>query len=156
MRKFLLAGWVACLPLLSPLPALANEGACGEAVGALQPDTVFGASAPCASSQPAFCATLQQLPRDRFETLSTLFDAAPDSHYAQQMREALKACKLDFAALQYNQCQAAYRREELGYILRSCPNEAWSLARTQCERNLETISPRYYELCRRFGRNVPR
>ena len=57
--------------------------------------------------------------------------------------------------LRYQQCQKAFRHEDVAYVLRECPDEAWSLARAQCERNLDGIAPRYYELCRKFGRPVP-
>ncbi len=137
------------------VPAGAEDAVCAEAVRALQPASVFGASASCISSQPAFCEALGRLPPERFETLATLLEATPNSLPARQMEAALSACGLDYAALHDRQCQSAYGHEEIGFVLRHCPFEAWALARAQCERNLDTISPRYYELCLRFGRPVP-
>ncbi|MDD4881186.1 MAG: hypothetical protein PHX10_06365 [Gallionellaceae bacterium] len=48
------------------------------------------------------------------------------------------------------QCHLAYRQENLPYILEHCPEEAWALARAQCERNSDSVSSRYAEFCHRF------
>ncbi|MDR3393700.1 MAG: hypothetical protein P4L70_01730 [Parasulfuritortus sp.] len=48
------------------------------------------------------------------------------------------------------QCQEAYHRQDLGFVLQNCPEEAWALARAQCERSDETISERYAAFCRAF------
>lgn len=154
MKVIGLAGlWTCCL-LGFANPTFAEKDICAAAVHALRANAVFGPAATCASSKPAFCETLSGLSNDRYEELVALFDKAPDSREARGMSEALAACGLDYAGLQYRQCQVAFRHEEIDFVLRHCPNEAWSLARAQCERNLDTISPRYYELCRRFGRPI--
>jgi hypothetical protein len=40
--------------------------------------------------------------------------------------------------------------EDLAFVYRHCPFEAWALARAQCERGDETVSPRYAAFCRDF------
>ncbi len=47
-------------------------------------------------------------------------------------------------------CSAAYQREDLAFVYRHCPFEAWALARAQCERGDETVAPRYADFCRDF------
>jgi len=47
-------------------------------------------------------------------------------------------------------CSAAYRHEDLAFVYRHCPFEAWALARAQCERGDETVAPRYAAFCRDF------
>lgn len=47
-------------------------------------------------------------------------------------------------------CRKAYSREDLPYVLEHCPEEAWALARAQCERSEDTVIPRYAEFCRLF------
>jgi hypothetical protein len=156
MHKRIFFSLLAALLYAVVSPAHATEDACAEAVRALQPETVFGPAAACASSQPAFCTALRGLSPARFESVFMRFESAPDSHDARQMSAALQACGLDHADLLYRQCQSAFRQQEIGFVLRHCPSEAWSLARAQCERNLDSISPRYYELCAHFGRPAPR
>jgi hypothetical protein len=48
------------------------------------------------------------------------------------------------------QCQLAYQHEDLNYVYAHCPFEAWALARAQCERADETVSPRYTAFCKAF------
>ena len=48
------------------------------------------------------------------------------------------------------QCQQAYGQGNLPYILEHCPEEAWALARAQCERAADTVSPRYADFCHLF------
>ncbi|MDD5388812.1 MAG: hypothetical protein PHD37_05675 [Gallionellaceae bacterium] len=50
------------------------------------------------------------------------------------------------------QCRRAYTRQDLDFLLAHCRFEAWSLARAQCERTLDSISPRYAAFCKAFGR----
>lgn len=69
---------------------------------------------------------------------------------ADRAAETLGACGLDYQALRYRQCQQAFRRENLDFVLRYCPEEAWSLARAQCERQADTVTSRYAEFCRLF------
>ncbi len=154
MIKPLFASLIAISFSISGMPAVAGESTCDEAVRALRPEAVFAPSAPCGASQAAFCQALDGLSRARFESLAVMFDKAPDGAEARGMAAALSACGLDYAGLHDRQCQAAFRREEIDFVLRHCSYEAWSLARAQCERNLDTISPRYHELCRRFGRPI--
>jgi len=66
--------------------------------------------------------------------------------------DRLAACGLDVEVLRQRQCGKAYSQQNLEFLLRHCRYEAWSLARAQCERSLDTISPRYAEFCRAFGR----
>lgn len=54
------------------------------------------------------------------------------------------------ADAQVRQCSQAYRQENLPYILEHCPEEAWALARAQCERNADSVSARYADYCHRF------
>jgi len=150
------------LPLLVMLLTLGltahadDDSACTIAVRTLQPASIFSASAACAASQPAFCAALDHLDTAGFEPIALLLEAGATSPPALQMSIALNACGVDYPALHDRQCQKAYRYEEVDFILRHCPDEAWSLARAQCERNLDSISPRYFGLCSHFGRPVPR
>lgn len=134
--------------------AMADEARCRDVVKDLRTDVVFGPHAPCAGSRDAFCASLQTLAPERFAALSPL-ETRPDGPEARRLAAAMAACGLDYDGLRERQCQAAFRREDVGFVLGHCPYEAWSLARAQCERNLDTISPRYYELCKRFGRPLP-
>lgn len=48
------------------------------------------------------------------------------------------------------QCRHAYRQENLPFVLQHCPEEAWALARAQCEREADTVAPRYAEFCQLF------
>ncbi|OIO78457.1 MAG: hypothetical protein AUJ86_05470 [Hydrogenophilaceae bacterium CG1_02_62_390] len=48
------------------------------------------------------------------------------------------------------QCRQAYRQENQMFVLDNCPEAAWALARAQCERQANSIAPRYVEFCRRF------
>lgn len=63
---------------------------------------------------------------------------------------AFAACGLDYPELKYEHCQRAFRRENLNYLLKYCAEEAWATARAQCERNVDTVSPRYVEYCNVF------
>ncbi|HEX8979418.1 MAG TPA: hypothetical protein VF811_06880 [Parasulfuritortus sp.] len=48
------------------------------------------------------------------------------------------------------QCSLAYRRQDLHFVLAHCPEEAWALARAQCERQADSVAPAYVEFCSRF------
>ncbi len=48
------------------------------------------------------------------------------------------------------QCQQAFNQENLPFVLKHCPEEAWSLARAQCERSMDTVSPHYADFCHLF------
>lgn len=85
------------------------------------------------------------------------------SQLAQQLEAELKqgggantsqlaACGMDYDTLRRRQCNKAYDKQNLDFLLRYCRYEAWSLARAQCERGIDAISPRYLEFCRAFGR----
>jgi hypothetical protein len=54
------------------------------------------------------------------------------------------ACGLAFEALRARQCGRAYSGQDLEFLLRHCRDEAWSLARAQCDRNLRHLAT----LCR--------
>ncbi len=47
-------------------------------------------------------------------------------------------------------CSRAYQREDLDFVYRHCPFEAWALARAQCERGDESVAERYAAFCRDF------
>jgi hypothetical protein len=112
------------------------------------------ADAADTASKQTFCTALDQLDQATFEPLSALIDSGANSPQALGMSDALSTCGFDYSTLLDRYCQKAYRLEDVAFILRHCPNEAWSLARAQCERNLDSISPRFYELCIHFGRAV--
>lgn len=48
------------------------------------------------------------------------------------------------------QCRQAYRDQDLSFVLKHCPEEAWALARAQCEREPEKVKPAYVDFCNRF------
>jgi hypothetical protein len=48
------------------------------------------------------------------------------------------------------QCSQAYHQEDLAFVYQHCPEEAWALARAQCERADETVAERYKAFCRAF------
>ncbi len=56
----------------------------------------------------------------------------------------------DAKATLVQQCRHAYRQENLPFVLQHCPEEAWALARAQCEREADTVAPRYAEFCQLF------
>ncbi len=48
------------------------------------------------------------------------------------------------------QCSQAYHQQDLDFVFQHCPEQAWALARAQCERGDEAISERYAAFCRAF------
>jgi len=48
------------------------------------------------------------------------------------------------------QCSEAYHKEDLTFVYQNCPEEAWALARAQCERGDETVSERFKAFCHLF------
>jgi hypothetical protein len=48
------------------------------------------------------------------------------------------------------QCSTAYRQEDLFFLLKNCPEEAWALARAQCEQEPGKVKPRFAEFCKLF------
>ncbi len=100
---------------------------------------------------PAACAGLATLEPDAFSHLAQQVEAEQQQGGGPVMAR-LAACGVDFDALRQRQCNKAYTRQNLEFLLRYCRYEAWSLARAQCERSLDSISPRYAEFCRAFGR----
>jgi hypothetical protein len=100
---------------------------------------------------PAVCAALAHQGPDAFSQLAEQLEAEPQQGGGVNT-DRLAACGLDFDTLRQRQCNKAYNQQNLEFLLRYCRYEAWSLARAQCERGLDTISPRYLEFCRAFGR----
>lgn len=48
------------------------------------------------------------------------------------------------------QCRVAYRHQNLPFLLERCPEEAWALARAQCEREADKVRPGFVEYCQQF------
>jgi hypothetical protein len=99
----------------------------------------------------ALCAELRSQGPEAFERLAEQLDAERKLGSGANL-DRLAACGLDVEVLRQRQCGKAYNQQNLEFLLRHCRYEAWSLARAQCERSLDTISPRYAEFCRAFGR----
>ena len=99
----------------------------------------------------ALCAELVNQGPEAFSHLVEQLEAEQKLGGGVNM-DRLATCGLDYEALRQRQCGKAYSQQNLEFLLRHCRYEAWSLARAQCERSLETISPRYVEFCRTFGR----
>ena len=99
----------------------------------------------------ALCAELVNQGPEAFERLAEQLDAERKLGGGVNLGR-LAACGLDVEALRQRQCGKAYSQQNMEFLLRHCRYEAWSLARAQCERSLDTISPRYAEFCRAFGR----
>ncbi len=102
-------------------------------------------------ADPNACTTLTNQDAEAF---SRLAERLAKEHEAggTAIQDRIAACNLDYDALRQRQCDKAYGRQNLEFLLRHCRYEAWSLARAQCERNLDSISPRYAAFCRAFGR----
>ena len=100
-------------------------------------------------ADPASCAELASPEPAAFDRLAAGMAAETQSRV---LGERLAACGLDYEVLHQRQCDKAYTRQNLEFLLRYCRFEAWSLARAQCERNLDSITPRYAAFCKAFGR----
>jgi hypothetical protein len=109
------------------------------------------ARAESAVPDQAACAELESQGPDAFSRLADRLEAERQAEDRTE-RDRLAACGLDYEALRQRQCGRAYSAQNLEFLLRYCRFEAWSLARAQCERNLDTITPRYAAFCRAFGR----
>ncbi len=138
--------------LISMAAATARaEGTCDQALRGMDPAPVFGTNAQCASHRQEFCAHLANLPPGDFNLLAARVDAqGQGTESPLGMAAVLADCGLNYNALLARQCQRAYSQEDLGFVLKHCRFEAWSLARAQCERNADTVSPRYVEFCNLF------
>jgi hypothetical protein len=99
----------------------------------------------------AVCAGLEQQGPEAFSQLAEQLEAEQELGGGANT-DRIAACGLDYDTLRQRQCNKAYNKQNLEFLLRYCRFEAWSLARAQCERGLDTISPRYREFCRAFGR----
>lgn len=99
----------------------------------------------------ALCAELSSQGPEAFERMAEQLDAERKLGGGVNL-DRLAACGLDIEVLRQRQCGKAYNQQNFEFLLRRCRYEAWSLARAQCERSLDTISPRYAEFCRAFGR----
>ena len=82
---------------------------------------------------------------DAFDQLAGRMQTEP-----RRAEAMLGACGLDYETLRRQHCDRAYSHEDLQFIYAHCPDEAWSLARAQCERNTGSESARYAEFCRAF------
>lgn len=109
------------------------------------------AQAEGVSPDRAACADLESQGPDAFSRLAERLQADRQTGAGVDL-DRLAACGLDYETLRRRQCGRAYSQQNLEFLLRHCRDEAWSLARAQCERNLDTISPRYAAFCRAFGR----
>ena len=127
-------------------PAHAAEppmSACEQALRALKTEAFIGVRAGCPGQREAFCRRLGEP-----ESFALLTDRWQSDRVATQA--ALAACALDYDGLHAHLCSQGYNHEDLVFVYRHCPDEAWSLARAQCERNTGSESPRYAEFCRDF------
>jgi hypothetical protein len=115
---------------------------------------VFGPDAPCAGRRPDFCARLGNLDPADHHRMSERLKTERQNPVAQtngtSLQDALSACGLDVDTLYARQCLKAYLQENLDFVLKHCPAEAWSLARAQCERIPDTVSDRYHDFCELF------
>jgi hypothetical protein len=158
MKMHLRTAFVACGRLAGLLPAvlLANPGmaadSCRAALARVDPVPFLAVDGQCVADRPALCHRLQELTATEFDTLaSSLRGEAPaPGHGDMSLQSALTACGLDYADLQARQCSRAYSHEDLDFVLKYCREEAWSLARAQCERASDTVSERYADFCYRF------
>jgi len=100
-------------------------------------------SAQCAEWENPAPAAFEEL-ISRLET-----DSGKD---AKDLRKQLAACGLEAGRLKERFCRKAYMAQDAETLLKYCHDESWSLARAQCERNLDSISPRFVEFCKAFGR----
>ncbi|MBI1284541.1 MAG: hypothetical protein GC183_09435 [Thiobacillus sp.] len=108
-------------------------------------------AAQSAVPEQADCAALLSLGPEAFSQLVQQLEVEQKQGGGVNL-DRLAACGLDDEALRQRQCGKAYNQQNLEFLLRYCRYEAWSLARAQCERALDTISPRYVDFCRAFGR----
>jgi hypothetical protein len=145
-------------PILSPtattvLPPARTAGAMGRRIALCMALCVATglAHAQRAVPDPAVCAELKRMEPEAFSRLAERVEAERRAGGGADT-DRLAACGLDYEALRERQCGKAYSAQNLEFLLRHCRFEAWSLARAQCERNLDSISPRYADFCRAFGR----
>jgi len=99
----------------------------------------------------AVCAGLAQQGPEAFTQMAQQLEAEQKLGGGANT-DRIAACGLDYDTLRQRQCNRAYNQQNLEFLLGYCRFEAWSLARAQCERGLDTISPGYREFCRAFGR----
>ena len=140
------------LGLLAAGSGMAGQD-CQSALERVDPAPFLTPGAPCVAERQALCLRLQGLKATEFDALAASLRGeapAPGQVGAMTLQAALAACGLDYAELQARQCSRAYSRENLDFVLKYCREEAWSLARAQCERAEDTVSPRYADFCYRF------
>ncbi len=129
----------------------AAGGQCEAALERQDPAPFFGTHAPCASQKAAYCAHLGKLGREAFDRLADRVkseDASPNrARGGITIREALSACGLDYDTLLARQCRVAYRQIDQGFLLRHCPEDAWTLGRAECERPPDDVSPEFKDYC---------
>jgi hypothetical protein len=139
--------------LLMPGPIWADT-TCEEGIQHLDYGRFLAPDAQCAANKQEFCAYLGNMDMTEYAKLLTKVkkETDPSTLENREMKtaDAFAACGLDFDAMHYRQCQKAYRREDLNFVIAYCPGEAWSLARAQCERQPDTVSPRYVKFCNLF------
>lgn len=150
--------WVSLVSLILSLLLLSGfawaDASCEESIHQLEYKRFLGHNAQCAGNKQDFCVHLETMDLAEYEKLLAKLkkegDQSIPQHGEMKTIDAFAACGLDFDTLHYRQCQKAYRRENLDFILTYCPGEAWSLARAQCERQPETVSRRYERFCDMF------
>lgn len=99
----------------------------------------------------AICDALEKQTPESLEQLHVQLDTEMRQGNSS-LQDRIRACGLSMDSLQTAACGKAFTRQDQDYLLANCHYEAWDLARAQCERNLDTISPRYQAFCRAFGR----
>lgn len=148
------AGLLAAVTVAAETPIT-----CDRMILALEPAAVFGPDAPCSPHKKAFCVRLETLNLGDFDQLADRVKAergtAVSAMRPVKLEAAFSACGLDFQTLRSQQCLKAYRQESLGIVGKHCPDEAWALARAQCERSSDTVSGRYAEFCHGFTQAMP-
>ncbi len=112
---------------------------------------LFGLTGFAQAAALVACGEFGSLEPDAFSRLTERLQAQHQAGGGADL-ERLAACGLDEEKLRQRQCHKAYDQQNLEFLLRHCQYEAWSLARAQCERNLDSITPRYAAFCRAFGR----
>jgi hypothetical protein len=112
---------------------------------------LFCTQVPAGGTDPTVCAELASPQQEAFERLATRYDVELREG-GTAVRTSLADCGLDYFVLHERQCNRAYVQQNLEFLLRHCEYQAWALARAQCERNLDSISPRYAAYCKAFGR----
>lgn len=112
--------------------------------------TALACAAGAGSLEEAKCAELGNPDQAMFEEMMTVL-AAQSGNVSAGLRNRLAACGLDAEKLGQRFCRQAYLAQDTEVLLKHCRDESWALARAQCERSFDSISPRFAEFCKAFG-----